>query len=49
MLTWFRQIITPPVFEDEDKTRKAKLLNAMQLILLGIMVAITPVLLILGP
>jgi len=49
MLTWFKQIIAPPVFEDEDQTRKAKLLNAMQLILLGIMVTITPVLLILEP
>ena len=49
MLTWFKQIIAPPVFEDEDQTRKAKLLNAMQLILLGVMVVITPVLLILGP
>ena len=49
MLTWFKQLIAPPVFEDEDQTRKAKLLNAMQLILLGVMVAITPVLLILGP
>ncbi|MBN1992445.1 MAG: STAS domain-containing protein [Anaerolineae bacterium] len=49
MAIWFKQIIAPPVFENEDQTRKAKLLNTMQLILLGVMVSVIPILLFLDP
>jgi len=35
MLTWIKQILTPPIFEDETLTRTAALLNAVLLICLA--------------
>lgn len=38
MLTWIKRILKPPVFEgDEEKTRIARLLNSVLLVLLAIM------------
>jgi PAS domain S-box-containing protein len=39
MLVWARKLLSPPVFSDEDKTRKASLLNAILLTLLAITLA----------
>jgi signal transduction histidine kinase len=36
MLIWIRQLLAPPVFEDEDKTRAAALLNTISLTALSL-------------
>ncbi len=48
MLHLIRKIITPPVFEDETRTRKAGLLNTMLLIILVSSLIAVPALLILN-
>ncbi len=45
MERWIKRIVTPPVFEGENKTRKARLLNVMLLIVLGGVVLMIPFLL----
>ncbi len=45
MLDTIKRIVTPPVFEDENETRRARLLNVMLLIILGFMVLTSPLLL----
>ncbi len=43
MSAWIRKLVTAPVFEDEEKTRAAALLNAILLILLVADLALTPI------
>ena len=49
MVHRIREILAPPVFKDENQTRKAKLLNAMLLIILVSILAGTFVLIFLNP
>ena len=41
MAAWARQVLTAPIFEDEDKARAAGLLNVMLLTLLAVAVGVT--------
>ena len=45
MLTWIKQKLASPAFEDEDQTRAAALLNTLLLTLIAIILLVTPVLL----
>jgi PAS domain S-box-containing protein len=49
MLIWIKQFLAPPVFEDEDKTRVAGLLNIILLATIAINVVYSPILVVILP
>jgi len=49
MVMWFKKLFAAPVFEDEDKTRAASLVNAILLIVLALMIVFPPITAIAAP
>ena len=49
MWYWFKQILTPPTFEDEETTRIAALLHTLLLVLFVVIGVVTPIVLVADP